>query len=251
MPPRETGLLLPDTASVLEDLATLFEQCPRCGTLQDLNEIWIEKGVWGGSFSVENKHVLCAPCDEDWRNFVQSREMQGQGLATLKELSDEFCQTPVGQQSAEFQLLWALHELSGLRLAVSEEKVRIMARLRARSRLAATQAQPTWCRIMTKNGRCPETDIVNLGMVEKRDGEGKLTGEMNFAGFCCRKTLDSKNEHKFYNPNYRHQRLLRYVGKIFLSDFYHAWLHLVGENPRVENNPRIMWAFRQAAGARR
>ncbi len=50
----------------------------------------------------------------------------------------------------------------------------------------------------------------------------------------------------FLNPGQVLQRALRQFSSTFISDFYHAWLYLVGENPRVEGNPRIMAVFEKA-----
>jgi len=103
----------------------------------------------------------------------------------------------------------------------------------------ARAANPTHCYITG----CNETEIVNLG---EKDGV--------FAGYCCAKTLNSKKPdekpHKFLNPAHRTKRVMRYVGKKFLSDLYHAWLFLLGENPNVIKNPRVMWVFSQAEKAK-
>jgi hypothetical protein len=46
--------------------------------------------------------------------------------------------------------------------------------------------------------------------------------------------------HKFLNPAHIMSRVYRDVGRKFLTDFYHAWLFLEGENPDITKNPRIM-----------
>ena len=48
------------------------------------------------------------------------------------------------------------------------------------------------------------------------------------------------------NPGHVLQRAMREFGAMVISDFYHAWLFLEGENPRVEGNPRIMAVFAKA-----
>ncbi len=111
--------------------------------------------------------------------------------------------------------------------------------IKLREEQKARQANPTRCYIRG----CEETDIVNLG--EKGVGE-----KMTFAGYCCKKTLGTKKQHLFLNPAHRDRRVLRAVGKKFFSDLYHAWLFLVGENPDVARNARIMWVFEQARKAR-
>jgi hypothetical protein len=108
-------------------------------------------------------------------------------------------------------------------------------RIKLHEEQKARGANPTHCYIRG----CEETDIINLG--EKDDV---------FAGYCCKKTLRSKKPHKFLNPAHRERRVLRAVGKKFFSDFYHTWLFLVGENPDVARNPRIMWVFEQARKSR-
>ena len=39
---------------------------------------------------------------------------------------------------------------------------------------------------------------------------------------------------------------MREFGSMFLTDFYHAWLYLLGENNKVSENPRISAIFAKA-----
>lgn len=104
-------------------------------------------------------------------------------------------------------------------------------RIKLHEEQKARQANPTKCFITG----CEETEIINLG---EKDGV--------FAGYCCKKTLHSKKPHKFLNPAHRDRRVMRGVGKKFLSDLYHTWLFLLGQNPDIAKNPRIMWVFQRA-----
>ena len=107
----------------------------------------------------------------------------------------------------------------------------------------AINAHPAICNIRG----CKETEIVNLGF--KNDSKGGRT----FQGFCCKKTLGTKKEHKFFNPAHVQARVMREVGKKFFADFWHAMLYFEGENPDIYGkegehaaNERILWVFEQA-----
>ncbi|HTH93525.1 MAG TPA: transposase [Candidatus Paceibacterota bacterium] len=85
--------------------------------------------------------------------------------------------------------------------------------------------------------KVPVGNITPLGFEES---EGKKT----FKGFKVKKA--DGEEITTLNPAHVLQRALREFSTIFVSDFYHAWLYLVGENPRIETNPRIMAVFAKA-----
>ncbi len=82
-----------------------------------------------------------------------------------------------------------------------------------------------------------ELELVKKG---KKDPKKVKKHNIAFAGYCCRKTLNSPKPHKFFNPAHRQQRVYREVGKKFLSDFWHTWLWFLGQNPDIAKNWRIM-----------
>ncbi len=102
------------------------------------------------------------------------------------------------------------------------------------------------------------TDVENLGYKEPKGRDAEefagmtdeeideiiAKGKKVFRGF----RLTKKNGEKvhFLNPGHVLQRAKREFGHMFLSDFYHAWLHLNGENNEVRQNPRIMAIFKKA-----
>lgn len=79
--------------------------------------------------------------------------------------------------------------------------------------------------------KVPVSNITNLGF-EERDGK------KYFLGFKVKK--QDGEEFTTLNPGHCLQRALRQFAATFISDFYHMWLFLSGENPRIEGNPRIM-----------
>lgn len=92
--------------------------------------------------------------------------------------------------------------------------------------------------------KVPVENITNLGFEPKKDKEGNDTGELKFSGFSVKK-LDGTTITTL-NPGHVLQRAMREFGSMFISDFYHMWLHLEGENPRIEGNPRIMAVLAKA-----
>lgn len=119
--------------------------------------------------------------------------------------------------------------------------------IRIKEQEKAINAHPAECNIKG----CKETEIVNLGF---KNDPGK---EMVFQGFCCKKTLGTKKEHKFFNPAHIQARVMREVGKKFFADFWHAMLYFEGENPDIygnkpehDANKRIIWVFEQALKAK-
>ncbi len=94
---------------------------------------------------------------------------------------------------------------------------------------------PTQCNIKG----CKETEIINLGWEETEDGK-------KFLGYCCQKTHGKVGAHKFYNPAHLNNMVNRRVGTLVLNDIYHVWLWFLGENLRIEGNPRIMWVLEQS-----
>lgn len=96
----------------------------------------------------------------------------------------------------------------------------------------AKKAEETKPEQLAKQYGVPVENITNLGYEEKE--EGKRT----FKGFKVKKA--DGDEITTLNPGHVLQRAKREFGSMFISDFYHAWLFLMGENPRIEGNPRIM-----------
>lgn len=102
-------------------------------------------------------------------------------------------------------------------------------------------------------------DIVNLGYEDrngknvflgfkvKTDKSTKVAGTEKTDFFVKPEDEVTKDGYKhFLNPGQVLQRALRRFGSTFISDFYHAWLYFVGENLRIESNPRIMAVFAKA-----
>lgn len=383
--------------------------CPRCGTKQPLNEIWIQKKSWKGKHGIENLKSLCPSCDEDYRIYVQYNE-RFESLKTLDDfrvIFEEFLLSPKLEMTAIERSRQVLKELAGLRVEIAIEAQKFSGRFASRSKrmdgvypigqsvfapqiieefgekaksvgwnkfllsqVAEVKAvksglekeiakqvalYPIWnmyakyipgigewltgyliasigdpkkfpdtghlwgnaglrvteegfaqsrtrdtklnynptlktvvCYILPQSLQwqksrfpdspysqlfesvrlkeqekavnahpakcyakgCKETEIVNLGFKEDPE-KGRV-----FQGFCCKKTLGTKKEHKFYNPAHIQARVMREVGKKFYADFYHAWLHLIGENPDIygkegehAENKRILWVFAQALKA--
>ncbi len=89
-------------------------------------------------------------------------------------------------------------------------------------------------------------DIVNLGY-EDRDGRKVFLGfkvktDKSIKAAATETTemfvkpedeVTKEGYKHFLNPGQVLQRALRQFSSTFISDFYHAWLYLVGENPRV------------------
>jgi hypothetical protein len=91
--------------------------------------------------------------------------------------------------------------------------------------------------------KVPVENITSLGFETKTDEDTGETREV-FLGFKVKK--EDGKEITTLNPGHVLQRALREFGSTFVSDFYHMWLHLEGENPRIEGNPRIMAVLAKA-----
>lgn len=116
----------------------------------------------------------------------------------------------------------------------------------------ARRGGPERCQIIS----CNETEIVNLGWKcqnpkcnfrvpfekeeEARAHQRETGHKVVFAGFCCKKTLNTSNPHYYLNPAHRQRRVMRKIGKKFLADFYYTWLWMLGEEIDLSQNERIL-----------
>ncbi|HSE56953.1 MAG TPA: transposase [Candidatus Paceibacterota bacterium] len=99
----------------------------------------------------------------------------------------------------------------------------------------ARKAEQTTVEVLAKKHGVPIERITNLGYKEE---EG---GRKVFKGFKVKKA--DGEEITTLNPGHVLQRAMREWGTVFISDFYHAWLFLMGENLNIGKNPRIMAVF--------
>lgn len=427
----ETPTLIHEKEAIMAKMEAQMERCPKCKTIQPLNDIWIQKKGWGGTYSDENLSKLCSPCNADHVLFIQSEDKLD-NLLTLEDFRNEFqkfLKAPQKEMTTAEKSLKILKELAGLRVQIALEASRFEGRFRSRSQrldeiypvqqsvfgkllneLFGKKAQeagwqkflmsqvaevktikaglekeikkqlsyyPIWTeyakhipgigpwtvgyliavigdprnfkktsnlwghaglrvdekgfaqsrtreklnynptlktmivniipssfqykknqhpdspysklllsveakeskKALNANPRkcrikgCNVGNIVNLGFKTvyyhcceqghsfksydpnpaKCSKKGckiteikQISSEEIFQGYCCDKTFKAKKKHKFFNPDHRNKRVMREVGKKFLSDFYHTWLYFMGENADVSRNERIMWVFEQA-----
>ena len=103
----------------------------------------------------------------------------------------------------------------------------------------AKKALETTCEQLALKYNVPLENVTRLGFEEREDGN-KV-----FAGFKIKKE-GVEEPITTLNPGHVFQRALREFGSMFISDFYHVWLFLEGENPRIEGNPRIMAVLEKA-----
>ena len=92
--------------------------------------------------------------------------------------------------------------------------------------------------ILAEIWKVPVENVTNLGF--KEDENGVKT----FLGFKIKKA--NGEEVMTLNPGHVFQRAMREFGSMFISDFYHIWLFLEGENPDITGNPRIMAVLAKA-----
>jgi hypothetical protein len=93
-----------------------------------------------------------------------------------------------------------------------------------------------------KKAQAHQKEFLDKAAKEKDSRKRKIleSHRVVFAGYCCQKTFRSSKPHKFFNPAHLRQRILREVGKKFLTDFWHTWLWFLGENPDIQRNSRII-----------
>lgn len=101
----------------------------------------------------------------------------------------------------------------------------------------ARKAEQTTREQLASKYEVPVENITNLGYEEKDD-------KKVFKGFKVKK--QDGEEITTLNPGHILQRAMRQWSMTFISDFYHAWLYLMGENLKIEGNPRIMAVFAKA-----
>ncbi len=103
---------------------------------------------------------------------------------------------------------------------------------RCRAKQARKAEQTTVAELAHQYG-VPAENITSLGF---KEDEAK--GRTVFQGFKVKKA--DGEIITTLNPGHVLQRAMREWAAIFISDFYHVWLYFVGQNPTIENNPRIM-----------
>src|SRR3972149_2021151 len=135
------------TATTAEPISVIAEKvmtkmndkrgdCPKCRTRQFLNDIWLQKKNWGGVFDPQNRKKLCAPCDEEYRAFVETSGKLNdlKNLADYEKIFQEFLALPKLEIGAYQKSLMILKELAGMRVQIAIEHQRYLGRFRSRSK---------------------------------------------------------------------------------------------------------------------
>lgn len=182
---------------------------------------------------------------KDPKNFLDSSHLSGMaGLRVEKSNGRSVAQSKTRGEKLDYNPLLKLVVVRLIPMCLDKQKNRqaespyskLIKAIEEKERGKAENANPDHCWI--KN--CGEKEMVNLGYEERTVDEETGETKIVFLGFCCKKTLGKPKAHKFLNPAHVLSRVYRDLGRKFLTDFYHTWLYLEGENPDIIKNPRIM-----------